>query len=193
MRRTLMGLSLAAGIVFLAAACNKTFLTSHPVAVAGATINDSAGRTIGTASLWQEAGGLVHVDVEITCAAGGPCTALAAGDHGIHFHSVGSCVAASSPAFSSAGGHYNPLGKQHGLSNAAGPHAGDAPNLMVGADGRGKATFTTDRITITNGASSLFDADGSAIVIHAGADDQMSQPAGNSGARVACGVVKTVP
>lgn len=193
MSRTGMGIALAAAMVFGTAACNKSFLTSHPVAVAGATLADSAGRTVGTASLWQEAGGLVHVDVEVTCAAGGSCAALAAGEHGIHFHSVGSCVAASSPAFASAGGHYNPLGKQHGLSNSAGPHAGDAPNLLVAADGRGKESFTTDRITITKGASSLFDADGSSIVIHAGPDDQVSQPAGNSGGRVACGVIRTVP
>ena len=192
MSRTVKGVSFAIGL-FVLAACNKSFLTSHPVAVAGATIADSAGRVVGTASLWQEADGIVHVDVEVTCAAGGACTALTPGEHGIHFHSVGSCVAASSPAFSSAGGHYNPLNKQHGLSNALGPHAGDAPNLTVGADGRGKASFTTDRVTITSGATTLFDADGSAIVIHGGADDQMSQPAGNSGARVACGVVKTVP
>ena len=193
MRRTWMGVSFAALVVFFAAACNKSFLTSHPVAVAGATLADSAGRTVATASLWQEAGGLVHVDVEITCAAGGSCTALAPGEHGIHFHSVGSCVAASSPAFASAAGHYNPLGKQHGLRNSAGPHAGDAPNLSVAADGRGKASFTTDRVTITKGPLSLFDADGSSLVIHAAPDDQMSQPAGNSGARVACGVIKTVP
>ncbi|MDQ6717511.1 MAG: superoxide dismutase family protein [Gemmatimonadota bacterium] len=192
MSRTMKGASFAIGL-FILAACNKSFLTSHPVAVAGATLSDSAGHRVGTASLWQEADGIVHVDVEITCAAGGSCTALTPGDHGIHFHSVASCVAASSPAFSSAGGHYNPLSKQHGLANALGPHAGDAPNLTVGADGRGKASFTTDRVTITAGATSLFDADGSSIVIHSGVDDQMSQPSGGSGVRVACGVVKTVP
>ncbi len=192
MSRAMKGASFAIGL-FIFAACNKSFLTSHPVAVAGATISDSAGRVVGTASLWQEADGIVHVDVDVTCAVGGACTALTPGEHGIHFHSVGRCVAASSPAYSSAGGHYNPLSKQHGLNNALGAHAGDAPNLTVGADGRGKASFTTDRVTITSGATSLFDADGSSIVIHGGADDQMSQPAGNSGARVACGVVKTVP
>ncbi len=178
-------ISMAIGFILLGTACNKNFLTSHPVAVAGATLTDSAGHTVATVGLWQEAGGLVHVDVD--------ATGLSAGDHGIHFHSVGSCVAASSPAFSSAGGHFNPLAKQHGLSNPAGPHAGDAPNLTIGANGTGKARFTTDRISLTSGATSLFDADGSSIVIHAAADDQTSQPAGNSGARVACGVVKTVP
>lgn len=191
MRRMTAGITMALGFTLVVSACNKSFLTTHPVAIAGATLADSAGRTIGTARLWQEAGGLVHVDVDITCA-GVSCTALAAGEHGIHFHAVGSCVAASSPAFSSAGGHYNPLGKQHGLNNSAGPHAGDAPNLVISSDGRGTARFTTDRITLTAGASAVFDSDGTALVIHAAPDDQTSQPSGNSGARVACGVLKTV-
>ena len=191
MRRIVTALSLVTAVSFSATACNKSFLQTHPVAVAAATLSDSAGRTIGAARLWQEADGLVHVDVDVTCT-GVSCTALSPGDHGIHFHSVGSCVSASSPAFSSSGGHFNPLGKQHGLNNSAGPHAGDLQNLTIGADGRGTARFTTDRISLTGGASDVFDADGTAIVIHAAADDQMSQPAGNSGARVACGVLKTV-
>jgi Cu-Zn family superoxide dismutase len=188
-----MRFSAVLGMLAAVAACNKTFLTNHPVAVAGATLVDSAGRTVATASLWQEANGLVHVDVEAMGCVTAGCGALATGDHGLHFHAVGSCIAASSPAFSSAGGHYNPLSKQHGLSNPQGPHAGDAPNISIGADGKGKASFTTDRVTLTTGASTLFDADGSALVIHAAADDQMTQPSGNSGARVACGVLKTVP
>ena len=191
MRRITARLALTVGTLLAASACSKSFLTTHPVAIAGATLADSAGRTIGTARLWQEAGGLVHVDVDITCA-GVACTALTPGDHGIHFHSVGSCVSASSPAFSSAGGHFNPLGKQHGLANAGGPHAGDAPNLSVGSDGRGSARFTTDRISLIAGATAAFDADGTALVVHAAPDDQTSQPSGNSGARVACGVLKTV-
>lgn len=192
MRKAMIRISMAVALLAIGAACNKSFLTKHPVAVAGATLTDSAGLTVATASLWQEANGLVHVDVETVCTAVS-CPNFSPGDHGIHFHAVGSCVAASSPAFSSAGGHFNPLGKQHGLNNAAGPHAGDAPNFAIGANGKGKASFTTDRITLTSGATSLMDADGSSIVIHAAADDQMSQPSGNSGARIACGVIKTVP
>lgn len=194
MRRTLAGISIVLGAV-ATAACNKSFLTSHPVAVAGATLSDSSGRPVATASLWQEAGGLVHVDIQVSCARGGPSACgLSAGEHGIHFHSAGSCSVASSPAFSAAGGHFNPLSRQHGLSNSAGPHAGDAPNLVVGGNGvEAKFSFTTDRVSLTAGPLSLFDSDGSSIVIHAAADDQMSQPSGNSGARIACGVVKTVP
>lgn len=193
MRSTITRFSIAIGLLGTVAACAGSLLTRHPVAVAAATLADSAGRTVGTASMWQEAGGLVHVNVEAVTCAPAACTGLSPGGHGLHFHSVGSCVAAATPVFSSAGGHYNPLGKAHGLSNPAGPHAGDAPNLVVGADGSGKASFTTDRVTLTSGATSLLDADGSALVIHAGSDDQTSQPAGNSGGRVACGVLRTVP
>lgn len=176
-----------AGLTILAlstlAACSAATLFRHPVAVAAAVLTDSSGRTVATASLWQEASGAVHVDVE--------ALALPPGDHGMHFHAVGSCNPTPMPLFSSAGAHFNPLNKQHGLSNAAGPHAGDNPNLTVGADGRGKASFVTDRITLTAGGTSLFDADGSSLVIHAMPDDQMSQPAGNSGPRIACGIVTT--
>ncbi|MBA3645221.1 MAG: superoxide dismutase family protein [Gemmatimonadaceae bacterium] len=184
-------LTLVIAVPLAFSACSKSFLTAHPVAIAGATLSDSEGRAIGTARLWQEAGGLVHVDVDVTCT-GVSCTALPPGEHGIHFHSVGSCVAASSPAFSSAGAHFNPLAKPHGLSNSAGPHAGDIQNLTIGVDGRGTLRITTDRISLVGGAADVFDADGTALVVHAAPDDQMSQPSGNSGARVACGVLKTV-
>lgn len=187
MRKTGTRISIAIGLALLAAGC-QTLLTGHPVAAASATLTDSAGRMVGTASLWQEASGLVHVNVEVACLPEG-CKSLTPGDHGLHFHSVGNCAA---PAFMSAAGHFNPLGKQHGLNNAAGPHAGDAPNIAVDASGHGKVSFTTDRITLTPGSTSLFDADGTAIVIHSGPDDQISQPAGNSGARVACGVVRLI-
>ena len=163
-------------------ACSAATLLHHPVAVATAVLADSSGKTVATAALWQEASGLVHVDVE--------ALSLPPGDHGLHFHAVGVCNPTPAPLFSSAGGHFNPIGKLHGLSNAAGPHAGDNPNITVGTDGRGKASFTTDRITLTAGQIGLFDADGSALVIHALPDDQLSQPAGNSGARIACGVVR---
>lgn len=169
-------------LLALCAACS-TALRSHPVAAATATLADANGATIGTAQLWQEADGLVHVDVTVAL--------LASGAHGIHFHAVGTCDGGAT-AFSTAGGHFNPLNKQHGLNNSAGPHAGDAPNLQIGANGQGSLSFTTDRVTLTAGPTSLFDSDGSAIVIHAVADDQVSQPSGNSGARLACGVVRSV-
>jgi Cu-Zn family superoxide dismutase len=157
-------------------------LTRHPVAAATVALADANGASVGTAQLWQEAGGLVHVDVT--------ASALTPGSHGIHFHEVGRCEGGTQ--FSTAGAHYNPLNRNHGLSAPGGPHAGDAPNLVAGDDGRGNLSFTTDRVTLTSGGTSLFDADGSALVLHAAPDDQVSQPAGNSGARVACGVVQSV-
>ncbi|HEV7838014.1 MAG TPA: superoxide dismutase family protein [Gemmatimonadaceae bacterium] len=166
-----------------AIACTSA-LTSHPVAAATATLMNASGGPAGSVQLWQEAGGLVHVDVS--------ATNLTTGAHGIHFHAVGRCEGGAT-AFSTAGGHYNPMNREHGLQNPAGPHAGDAPNLQIGADGSGHFSFTTDRITLTAGSTSLFDSDGSAIVIHSSADDQVSQPSGNSGARVACGVVTAAP
>jgi Cu-Zn family superoxide dismutase len=117
-------------------------------------------------------------------------SSLTPGSHGIHFHAVGRCE--GSTQFNSAGAHYNPLNRDHGLTHPSGPHAGDAPNLVAGDDGRGTLSFTTDRVTLTSGGTTLFDADGSSLVVHAAADDQMTQPAGNSGARVACGVVQSV-
>lgn len=170
-------------LMALLCACSSA-LTRHSVATASASLADGNGGAVGTAKLWQDASGLVHVDVS--------ATNLTPGAHGIHFHAVGRCDGGTT-AFSTAAGHYNPLNREHGLSNPAGPHAGDAPNLQIGANGSGTLSFTTNRVTLTAGSTSLFDADGSAIVIHAAPDDQMSQPAGNSGARIACGVIRSVP
>jgi Cu-Zn family superoxide dismutase len=144
-------------------------------------LRDGAGMPVGTAQIRQEAGGLVHVDVAVS--------SLTPGQHGIHFHEVGRCEGVN--AFSTAGAHYNPLSREHGLTHPGGPHAGDAPNLIAAADGRATLSFSTDRVTLTAGSTTLFDADGSSLIVHAAPDDQTSQPSGNSGARVACGVVET--
>ena len=117
---------------------------------------------------------------------------LPPGTHGIHFHEVGTCDGGST-AFSTAGAHYNPLTREHGLENPRGPHAGNAPNIVTPASGAGTVTFSTNRVTLTPGTLSLFDANGSSIVVHASADDQVSQPSGNSGARIACGVIRAIP
>ena len=174
----------AALMIAVFSACSSTQLKRNAVKEAVAVIYDVNGLPIGTAQLWQDANGLVNVDIA--------SLALPPGTHGIHFHAVGKCEGGST-AFSTAGAHFNPLGKQHGLENPNGPHAGDAPNIVTPAGGVGKVAFSTGRVVLTPGTMSLFDADGSAIVIHANADDQVSQPSGNSGARIACGVVRAVP
>ena len=164
-------------------ACSSTSVTRLPVAAATAALRDASGATVGAAQVRQEAGGLVHVDVTLS--------SLTPGAHGIHFHEVGRCDGAG--AFATAGAHYNPLGREHGLTRPGGPHAGDAPNVVAGSDGRATLSFTTDRITLTPGSISVFDGDGTSLVVHAAPDDQTSQPSGNSGARVSCGVVQRVP
>jgi len=167
----------------IASGCSSAIIGRIPVGSATANLTTASGAAAGTVRLRQAAGGMVTVDVN---AAG-----LTPGAHGIHFHEVGLCDGAG--AFASAGAHYNPLSKEHGLERPAGPHAGDAPNLVAGTDGNATLSFTTDRVTLTSGGTSLFDANGSAVVVHAAPDDQVTQPSGNSGARVACGVVQLTP
>lgn len=142
-----------------------------------AVLKDKDGKTVGTATLTQTAAG-----VQVAISAQG----LTPGAHGFHVHAVGTCTP---PDFTSAGGHFNPDGKQHGLQNPAGAHVGDMPNLVADAAGKASATAVAQRATLAAGATSLFDADGSAIVIHANADDDKTDPTGNAGGRVACGVV----
>ena len=148
------------------------------------TFVDASGSAIGSLHLTQDARGVVHVNVQVQ--------GLSTGLHGIHIHAVGSCVA---PTFASAGGHYNPFAHQHGLENPNGPHAGDLPNLIVNPDGVGRLTGVTDGVTITPGPTTLFDttagAVGSAFIIHANEDDQLTDATnGNSGARIACAVIE---
>ena len=111
---------------------------------------------------------------------------LEPGEHGFHLHTTGKCEA---PGFTSAGGHLNPSGKEHGSMNPAGKHLGDLPNLVVDASRTASADVDLGPAS-TNLLNTLFDADGTAIVIHAGADDYRSDPAGDAGSRVACGVLR---
>jgi len=144
---------------------------------ATAELRDASGREVGSARFTQDAGG-VRVLLEVH--------GLPSGPKGVHVHETGSC---EPPDFKSAGGHFNPEGKQHGFDNPQGPHAGDLPNIEVGEDGGGRLDATDERITLGSGEASLFDADGSALVVHAGPDDYKSDPAGNSGDRIACGPI----
>jgi Cu-Zn family superoxide dismutase len=158
-------------------------ITAGMVAASGAShahaaILDASGTPIGWAMITEDATGRLHMNVHVS--------GLTPGLHGIHLHSIAQCVG---PAFTSAGGHHNPLAAEHGLDNPLGAHAGDLPNLIVNGEGRGHLNATTEGATLSLGPISVFDTDGSAIVIHANEDDQVTNPTGNSGARVACGVV----
>ena len=163
-------------VMMIAAACAAP-PGSDSYATATADLRDASGESVGMATLVERGG-----EVQITIHA----TDLPPGVHGVHIHQTGTCTP---PDFSSAGGHFAPESHQHGFENPAGPHAGDLPNIEVGADGSGHFTLINDRVTLTSGEASLFDADGSAIVVHAGADDYRTDPAGDSGARIACGVI----
>ena len=114
----------------------------------------------------------------------GVLTALPVGVHGIHIHTVGQCEA----PFTSAGGHFNPGGVKHGYRNPMGHHSGDMPNITVQPGGAAAVEFLVDGVKLT-GPTGLLDADGAAVVVHAGADDYFTDPAGASGARIACGVI----
>ena len=112
------------------------------------------------------------------------------GIYGIHLHQVGRC---EGPSFESAGGHWNPGSRQHGRLNPLGPHLGDLPNLEVRANGAGRIDFEVQVPSGTEaGANPLLDGDGTAVVIHAAADDERTDPSGNSGARIACGVLAAI-
>lgn len=140
---------------------------------ASATLKDPGGRTVGTALLRQSPNGtLVAVRFR----------GLPPGTHAFHIHAVGKCE----PPFASAGGHYNPSGTKHGFLVDGGPHVGDMPNIHVGADGTLDIEVLNSKLVLD---TRLFDADGAAIVLHAKGDDYKSQPSGDAGGRIACGVI----
>lgn len=152
--------------------------------IAESTLRNASGTAVGTARIVETAGGpRLRVDA----------TALPTGTHGIHIHTIGRCEAPAQTPFSSAGGHFNPTGREHGLDNPAGPHAGDLPNIVIAANGTGSLEASLGAGLIGTGTGTLFDDDGSAIVVHQNTDDQRTNdgPAGpgNSGPRIACGVL----
>ena len=164
----------AAGLVVVAlllAGCSSMMSGGDNAAVAELT--NTSGQSVGTARFTQ-AGNVVRILVE--------AKGLPPGPHGAHVHAVGKC---DPPDFNSAGPHFNPTNKQHGALNPQGSHAGDLPNLTVGPDGTGRMETTTEQLSLGSGPSSVWDADGSALFVHANADDFKTDPTGNSGARVA--------
>jgi Cu-Zn family superoxide dismutase len=144
---------------------------------ARAELKDAGGKTVGEAILEQKG-----EDVRIVTT----ITGVPPGTHALHIHEVGKCET----PFESAGAHFNPTGKQHGKDNPQGPHAGDLPNIEVPASGRVKVEATARGVSLGAGKNGLLDADGSALVVHEGADDYKSDPAGNAGKRIACGVIR---
>ena len=159
----------------LLAGCLVAF--SAQAQVAKATLKDASGKDVGQAELVQTPQGvLVKLSLK----------GAVAGDHAFHVHAVGKCE----PPFTSAGGHFNPGAKKHGIEAAEGAHAGDMPNLHIPASGELVIEIANPMISLVKGQpNSVFDADGSAIVIHAKADDYKSDPTGNAGDRIACGVI----
>jgi Cu-Zn family superoxide dismutase len=166
-------------LVTLAAACHQSASSrAGVVRWATAEMHSASGARHGTLTLETTAAG-----VRIS----GALTGLPAGTHGIHFHQVGRCEA---PNFATAGAHLNPAGAQHGLQNPRGPHAGDLPNELANAAGQMVVDIASPRVTLSaDRPNGLFDMDGTALVIHADPDDQRTDPAGNSGERIACGVI----
>lgn len=152
--------------------------TAAFAAPAKATLKDAQGKEVGTAVIKPASAG-VQVALNLKD--------LPAGTHAIHIHAVGKCEA---PGFTTAGGHFNPEKKQHGMHNPQGSHAGDLENLTIGPKGKLKTKIVVKGVTLGEGANSLFKEGGTAIVIHAAADDYKTDPAGNAGARIACGVIE---
>ncbi len=145
---------------------------------AAATIIDTEGDTRGAMELWPASGGvLVRIAVE----------GYTTGWHGLHFHAVGACDA--DERFTTAGPHIMPLGKPHGFFHPDGPHAGNLPNLWIGADGRGQVELYTTLVTLDDGPAGLLDADGATLIIHTNPDDHFTQPIGGAGPRIGCGLI----
>ncbi len=144
---------------------------------AKATLKDQAGKEVGAVQLVETPHGVL---LKLALKGAVP------GEHAFHIHAVGKCE----PPFTTAGGHFNPAARKHGLAVAEGAHAGDMPNLHIPASGELMVEVLNGSVTLAKGKpNSVFDADGSAIVIHAGVDDYKSDPTGNAGDRISCGVI----
>ena len=180
----LMALMLLATLGAGSALAQTSATAAGASAGASAELRDNEGNPVGNATFTEGESGVV-VTVNIT---GG----IEPGVHGIHIHEKGDL---SSPDFESAGGHFNPTGAEHGFDNPQGPHAGDLPNITVGQDGTASYQTVNDRITLSPGPSSILDEDGSALIVHAMADDYQTNDdpetgPGTSGNRVAAGVIE---
>jgi Cu-Zn family superoxide dismutase len=147
-------------------------------ATANAKLADASGKNVGTVELRQTPNGvIVHAEF----------TGLPPGTHAFHVHAVGKC---EPPSFDSAGGHFNPENHQHGFAVDGGWHSGDLPNITVPADGKVTVDVLATELSVSDGEKKMLDADGAALIVHEGVDDYTTQPTGNAGKRLACGVVQ---
>ena len=171
MKHTLTGILAATGI---AALTPFTVAAQGPVRV---EMKDAQGQSLGTATVTAAMGG-AHIQLDLK--------GLTPGEHALHVHATPTC---EGPAFTSAGGHFNPAGKKHGLKSPDGAHAGDMENFVVAADGTAKGMVMAHGVTLGSEANSVFANGGTALVIHAKGDDGVTDPAGAAGDRIACGVI----
>ncbi|MGH2499878.1 MAG: superoxide dismutase family protein [Candidatus Limnocylindria bacterium] len=159
----------------------NSFVAAATANRAQAGLANAQGSAVGSATIVEDRVG-VHITLNVAN--------LPPGKHGVHVHAAGKC---EPPAFTTAGGHFNPDGKQHGALNPQGPHAGDLGNIDVDERGNGTLRVTSSRLSLGPGASnSLLVGGGLSIVVHAGPDDEKTDPAGNSGDRIACGLIKRI-
>ena len=167
-------------LAFASAACSRSSGSegASPKAIAKGTFHNAEGQRIGVAT-FTDSGGAPRLEISVS--------QLPPGLHGFHVHAAGVCTP---PDFKSAGGHLNPGDKHHGRLNPEGPHLGDLPNLEVGANGSADTAFTVPPALLGSGEGSLLQLEGTSLVIHAGPDDERTDPSGNSGERIACAVIE---